>query len=177
MGAGRSTVGVVWQEGGPGHWIVKLSGLPGAPGETVEIGRNGASNHSPAISDHASLKGPVSRVSIAWIESDAGDASAMGRVMWQSFDARPAAPPTAANDNGTWVTDPGGHGAFGSEPGIVGLTTGDTLVTWVGTDGHAHGRIYPPADASGGPQAGGGSDAPEYATVNAALSDLGPVGA
>jgi hypothetical protein len=32
-------------------------------------------------------------------------------------------------------------------------------------------------DASGSPQAGDGSDAPEYATVNAALSDLGPVGA
>lgn len=179
-GSGRSAVGVVWQEGGPGHWIIKLSGLPGAPGEAVEIGRAGASNHSPAISDHASPKGPAARVSIAWIETPAGNASATGRVMWQSFDAgppAPAAPPTAANDNATWVTDPGGDGAFGSEPGIVGLTTGDTLVTWVGTDGHAHGRLYPPVDAGGGPQAGDGSDAPEYATVNAALGDLGPVGA
>ena len=176
-GSGRSTVGVVWQEGAPGHWIVKLSGLPGAPGAAVEIGRAGASNHSPAIGDYASLEGPVSRVGIAWIESPAGDASAMGRVMWRSFDAAPSAPPTAANDNATWVTDPCGDGAFGSEPGIVGLTTGDTLVTWVGTDGHAHGRLYSPVDASGGPQAGDGSDAPEYATVNAALGDLGPVGA
>jgi hypothetical protein len=178
-GAGRPTVGVEWQEGEPGHWIIKLSGLPGAPGEAVEIGRAGASNHSPAISDHASLKGAASRVSIAWIESPAGEASATGRVMWQSIGAGPAAavaPPTAVNDNVTWVTHPGGDGVFGSEPGIVGLATGDTLVTWVGTDGHAHGRLYPPADASGGLETGDGWDAPEYATVNAALGDLGPVG-
>ena len=181
---GRSTVGVVWQEGAPGHWVIKLSGLPGAPsGQEVTLGPPGASNHSPSISDYPSAGGPVSGVSVAWIESPTGDTSGVGRVMWQGFSVSPFGKPidaaalaVAANDNATWVADLSGTGVIGCEPMVAGLTTGETLVTWIGTDGHAHGRLYP-ADRDADSRIGDHSDAPELAAVNAALGDLGPVGA
>src|SRR5262245_42590114 len=118
-------------------------------------------------------------ISVAWIESPPGDASGVGRVMWQSFAAAPAssaAPEAAANDNARWVTDPGGAGVFGSEPTIAALATGQTLLTWIGTDGHAQGRLYSAVDADTASHAGDGSDAPEHAAVNAVLGDLGLVG-
>jgi len=179
---GRPTVGVAWLEGTPGHWVIKLSGLQGAPpGEEVALGRSGANNHSPSISNHLSAAGDILGFSVAWIESPAGDTSGVGRVLWQRFSAGAGGKPidaaalaVAANDNATWVTDPSGTGVIGCEPAVTGLTTGDTLVTWIGADGHAHGRLYAPVDAS---PAGEGSDAPEYATVNAVLGDLGPIAA
>src|SRR5262249_51070105 len=153
-GAGGTMVGVLREETAPGHWVIKLSGLPGAPpGDEVAVGRAGANNHSPSISGHAAPDG-ASRVSIAWIESPAGDAPAIGRVMWQSSqaDGGGAPPPRiAANDNATGVTDGGGAGVIGCEPGVLGLTSGDPLVTWIGLDGHAQGRLSAPADAGGGP--------------------------
>jgi hypothetical protein len=75
-----------------------------------------------------------------------------------------------ANDNAT--TDRGGARDAGFKLAIFGLTGGDALLTWVGPDGHAHGRLCAPVDSEAG---GHRLDPPEYAAVNAALGDLGPV--
>lgn len=180
---GHPGVSAVWQEGTPGHSVIRLSGLPGAPpGQEVVLGRAGANNHSPSISDQSSAEGHVSRISIAWIESPAGDTSGVGRVMLQRLSAGTVgkaidatALAVAANDNATWVTDSGGTGATGSEPTVAELVTGDTLVAWLGADGHAHGRLYAPLDAT--PRAGDNADGAELAAVNAALGDLGSAAA
>ncbi len=76
-----------------------------------------------------------------------------------------------ANDNA--IVEAPGASESGFEPGILGLSGGDTLLTWVGLDGHAHGHLC-------GPVRDDDDDSwispPEYAAVNAGLSDLGPVG-
>jgi hypothetical protein len=182
---GHPTVGAVWQEGTPGHWVIKLSGLPGAPpGQDILLGRTGANNHSPFIADHSATAGHASRIGIAWIESPAGDTSGMGRIMLQRVSGGALGKPidttaftAAANDNATWVADLYGAGAIGCEPTVAELTTGDTLVTWIGVDGHAHGRLYAPVDAYAAGPHDGRWDEPEHGAVNAVLSDLGPVGA
>lgn len=186
---GRPSVGVVWQEGTPGHWVVRLSGLPGAPpGQDILLGRSGADSHSPFIADDFATTGHVSRIGIAWIESPAGDTSGIGRIMLQRVGAGalgkpvdPGAFASAANDNATlnaaWVADLYGAGVVGCEPAVAELATGDTLVTWIGVDGHAHGRLYAPLDGDTDWLAENRSDDPEHAAVNALLSDLGPVGA
>ncbi len=75
-----------------------------------------------------------------------------------------------ANDN-TIIEAPGARES-GFEPAVFGLSGGETLLTWVGLDGHAHGHLC-------GPVRDDDDDSwispPEYAAVNAALSDLGPV--
>ena len=79
----------------------------------------------------------------------------------------------AANDNPIWVAQ-NGVGVLGCEPVVADLASGDTFLAWVGSDGIAHGHIYPPErqfTSDGGDHA----DAPEYAAVNASLADLGPV--
>ena len=175
----RSAVGVVREEGSPGFRVVTLSGLPGAPtGETIALGRADANNHSPSLSSCASDLGQVSRIGIVWIESPFGDTSGVGAVMLQRLCPVSggkavdwAALATAANDNAVQVIDVGGVGAIGSSPTIAELATGHTCVAWIGPDGHARGHLYPPVDA------GDASDHPAYAAVNAALDDLGPVGA
>ncbi len=50
------------------------------------------------------------------------------------------------------------------------LATGDTVIAWIGADGHVHGHLYPPVHANGA------ADAPGHAEINAALDDLGPFG-
>jgi hypothetical protein len=175
----RSAVGVVREEGTPGFRVVTLSGLPGAPtGETIPLGRADANNHSPSLSSCASDFGQVSRIGIVWIESPFGDTSGVGAVMLQRLCPASggkvidwAALATAANDNAVQVIDVGGVGAIGSSPTIAELATGHTCVAWIGPDGHARGHLYPPVDADDA------SDHPAYAAVNAALDDLGPVGA
>ena len=175
----RSAVGVVREEGTPGFRVVTLSGLPGAPaGETIALGRADANNHSPSLGSSASDLGQVSRIGIVWIESPIGDTSGVGAVMLQRLCAASggkavdwAALAIAANDNAVQVTDVGGVGAIGSSPTVAELATGHTCVAWIGPDGHARGHLYPPVDA------GDASDHPAYAAVNAALDDLGPVGA
>ncbi len=165
---GHSTLGAVWQEGAPGHCVVKLRDLRASPPQAeaeITVGNAYGNNHSPSISDHKSGAGRVSAINVAWIESPAGDPSGAGRIMWQSFDASKLAEP--ANDNATWVSGPHGIGAIGYQPAIAGLEGGDTLVTWIGVDGNVHGHVYAPEDADA-------ADAPHYASVNAALGDLGP---
>ena len=182
---GRPAVGVVWQEGAPGHWLIKLSGLPGAPpGQEILLGRPGANNYSPSLDDHSATAGHVSRIGVTWIESPPGDTSGIGRIMLQRVSVSalgkpidPTAFAIAANDNATWVADLYGAGAVGCEPTVAELTTGDTLVTWIGVDRHAHGRLYAPLDVHTVSPADDRSHEPEHAAVNAVLSDLGPVGA
>jgi hypothetical protein len=71
-----------------------------------------------------------------------------------------------ANDNATTYSGD----ALEFETTISGLSAGP-LLTWVGADGHAHGHLALSAEF----EAGGPSKAHEYAALNAALSDLGPV--
>jgi hypothetical protein len=180
------TAGAVREEGLPGFGTVTLSNLPNAPaGEPIKIGRVDANNHSPSIGRCMSDAG-LSRIGLVWIESPLGDTSGMGAVMLQRMGAggaNPADSPVdwpvdwialalAANDNMVRVTDLTGRGAVGSSPTVAELTAGSACVAWIGADGHARGRLYPAADADGG-----GPDEPAYAAVNAALDDLGPVGA
>ena len=136
----------------------------------VALGRDGANNHSPAMSGFASETGNVSRISAVWIESPAGDTSGIGAVMLQRLIVGPGDKPIGsaalavpANDNPAWV------GAIGYAPAVAELTTGDTFVAWIEGDGHAHGRLYPPAHATGA------ADHARYAEINAVLDDLGPV--
>lgn len=174
-----SSVGVLREEGAPGFGVVTLSGFPGAPaGATIAFGRAGANSHSPSLSSFLSDSGQVSRIGLVWIDSPIGDTSGIGAVMLQRFCAASgakaidwAALASAANDNVAQVTDTGGVGAVGSSPTVVELATGHACVAWIGSDGHARGHLYPPIDA------GDASDHPAYAAVNAALEDLGPVGA
>jgi hypothetical protein len=169
--AGQSSIAAVWQEGTPGHGVIKLSDVrasrPGVDQE-VTVGNPEANNHSPSIGDHKPGEGRATAIDIAWVEAAAGDAFGPGRIMWQRFDAAKLS--HAANDNATWVAGAPGIGAIGHEPTIAGLSGGDTLVAWIGPDGHAHGRMYAAGDA-------GAADPPHYASVNAALGDLGPVAA
>lgn len=183
---GRSVGGAVWQAGTPGHRVIKPSGWQGAPpAQEAALGRPDASNHGLSVSEHRSAAGHVSRISLAWIDPPAGDTSGFGRVMLQRISAGSVSKPIdptalagAANDNNaTWVTDASGAGALGCEPAVSGLSTGDTLVTWIDTDGHAHGRLYASAEPSTASPVGDGSDDPAYAAINAALGDLGPAGA
>jgi hypothetical protein len=81
-----------------------------------------------------------------------------------------AALAVAANDNPAWVADLSGADAIGYAPAVAELTTGDTFLAWIGADGHAHGRLYPAAHATGA------ADGARYAEINAVLDDLGPVG-
>jgi hypothetical protein len=165
------------EEGTPGLGVVTLNGfLDVAAGEAITLGRPGANNHSPSISSDALDLGQASRVSIVWIESPAGDTSGVGAVMLQRLSASPgktvawAALATAANDNAAQVTELCGVGAIGSSPAVAELAMGHTLIAWIGADGHAHGRLYPPAHAKGV------ADGPGYAKIDAALDDLGAVG-
>ena len=158
---------VVREEGAPGFNVIKLYASDGAP-TSEHVGRTGFSNHSPSVSGPtSSMQGDASArvISVAWIESAAGDSSGVGRVMWQRF----AADLAPANDNATSVAELNDVGALGCEPAVAGLAGGETLVTWIGADGTAHGRLYPPDDFS----VNGEADA-AYAAVNASLAELGP---
>jgi hypothetical protein len=173
----QPAVGVLRQEGTPGLGIVTLSAfLDASGGETIALGRAGANNHSPSIGTDASHPGPVSRVSIAWVESPAGDTSGIGAVMLQRLSADPgttvawATLAAAANDNAARVTELSGVGAVGSSPAVAELATGHTLIAWIGAGGHAHGRLYPPVHAEGA------TDGPGRAKIDAALADLGEIG-
>jgi hypothetical protein len=158
---------VVRAEGAPGFNVIKLYASDGAP-TSEHVGRAGFSNHSPSVSGPtSSMQGDASArvISVAWIESAPGDSSGVGRVMWQRFTADLA----PANDNATSVAELNDVGALGCEPAVAGLAGGETLVTWIGADGTAHGRLYPPDDFS----VNGEADA-AYAAVNASLAELGP---
>lgn len=132
--------------------LVSPAGEP--TGGDIGIGRAGFNNHSASIG--ISPQG----INVAWVESAAGDASGVGRIMWQRFSGDLA----PANDNATWVT-----GAVGSEPAVAWLAQGETLLTWVDAKGNGHGHLYPPVEADGD------ASAAKYAAVNAALSHLGPI--
>ena len=139
---------VAREEGAPGFNVIKLyaSGPDAAP-TSEHVGRAGFSNHSPSVSSPtSSMQGDASArvISVAWIESAAGDSSGVGRVMWQRF----AADLAPANDNANWVAEHNEVGALGCEPAVAGLAGGETLITWIGADGSAHGRLYPPDDFS-----------------------------
>lgn len=152
--------GLASEHDSPGLGVIRLRGLAsgnGADGGDIVVGRAGFNNHSLSFGGH----------NVAWVESDAGDTSGSGRVMLQGLPAGLS----AANDNPVWASDHHGAGIVGSEPAIADLMSGDTLLTWVGTDGHVHGLLRP----SPGLSAGNGADAPEYAAVNASLADMGPV--
>lgn len=163
---GQSVVGAVWQEGTPGHGVLKLSDVrtsrPGSEGITV--GDPGANNHSAFVSDHRGPDGRLSGINVTWIEAPVGDTSGSGRVMKQRFDAATLA--NAANDNPSWAAGEQILGAVGRDPTIAGLDGGDTFVAWIGPDGQAQGRIYAADDADGrspaeyhfGPAAGPGPD-------------------
>ena len=187
-GVESAASGSAWQEGGPGFGVIKLRGLSpqGEPvGDEIRLGAAGCSNHGFSISEHpADAAGIGPGIDVAWVESAFGDVSGIGRIMFQhcgvltrgsgeAADAAGLAVP--ANDNATWVTDGHGAGALGCRPAVASLDRGDTLVAWVGTDGNAHGRLYSPSEIGGTSPVRGGVDAPEYAAVNAALADLGPV--
>jgi hypothetical protein len=173
----QSIVGAMREERAPGLGVIVLSGIPDAPGEDITLGCAGANNHSPSISGYVSDLGQLSRISIAWIESPAGDTSGIGGVMLQRLNAGPgggsigrAALALAANDNAASVADLSGASAVGCAPAVAELTTGDTVIGWIGADGHVHGRLYPPAYIDGA------ADAPAHARINAALDDLGHFG-
>ncbi len=180
--------GSVWQEGGPGFGVIKLRGLSpqGEPvGNEIRLGVAGCSNHSFSITERpAGAAGIGPGMDVAWVESAFGDVSGIGRIMFQRcgvLTSRSGEPADAAglaapaNDNATWVADGHGAGALGCRPAVASLDGGGTLVAWVGTDGNAHGRLYSPSEIGGTSPVRGGVDAPEYAAVNAALADLGPV--
>jgi hypothetical protein len=153
-------------DGGSGSNVITLHvpGPNGAPTETVAtLGRFGFNNHSASICTISPANSDARMVSAAWIESAIGDTSGLGRVMWQRFDTH-----TAANDNAVWATRADGTGAIGCEPLIAELTSGETLLTWVDADGHAHGKLYAPDHDDAPP-----GDAAGYAAVNASLADLG----
>ena len=148
------------EEGNPGSRVIKLlipAHLTGEGETEATLGRLGFDNHSPSL-------GGSRTISAVWIESQIGDTSGLGRVMWQRLDSH-----AAANDNAVWVTQQDGAGAIGCEPLVTALLGGETLLTWIGADGHAHGKLYPPGDDTGVD-----SDADAYAAVNASLADLGP---
>jgi hypothetical protein len=187
LASGPFPLDIVWREGTPGHWAITFRGAQDdAPSEAaIMLGRPGTTAHSPSISGTISEVGQIPRASIAWIESPLGDAPGVGAVMLQRLggdflrlSSNAVALTAAANDNATWVSDWSGKGAIGSEPSVAELATGDTLVTWVGVDGRAHGRLYAPAEApwAASPSAVDGADDPEHLAVNAALGDLGAVG-
>jgi hypothetical protein len=174
------TIGVLREEGTPGLGIITLGGHDAAAGETIEVGRPGANNHSPSMGSCPTDTVQGTRIGIVWIESPVGDTSAIGAVMLQRLSVGAGgkavdwgALAVAANDNAVQVTDMSGVGAIGSSPTVAELTTGHACVAWIGADGQAHGRIYPPTDADDSDA----SDHPAYAALNAALDDLGPVGA
>jgi hypothetical protein len=173
----QPAAGALREEGTPGLGAITLGALlDAAAGETIALGRPGTNNHSLSVGADASDLGQASRVSIVWIESPAGDTSGIGAVMLQRLSADPgktvawATLASAANDNATQVTELSGAGAIGSSPAVAELTTGHTLIAWIGADSHAHGRLYPPARAKGA------ADGPGYTKIDAALDDLGPVG-
>ena len=174
----RSMIGALREEGTPGLGVIALSGFPWAPAEeSITFGRAGANNHSPSISGYVSDLGQLSRISIAWIESPAGDTSGIGAVMLQRLSAGPggksvdwAALALAANDNAAWVADLSGACAIGCAPAVTELATGDTVVAWIGVDGHVQGRLYSPVHDNSA------ADATWRAEINAALDDLGSFG-
>ncbi len=141
----------------------------GTPRGAATLGLAGANNPSPSIGSDALDAWEASHNSMAWIESAAGDTSGIGAVMLRRL-IDPTVLAAAANDNVEWVTDLRGIGAIGCVPTVADLATGDTLIAWIGADGHVHGRLYPPMHIDGAP---GGI---RHAGVNAALDDLGPVG-
>jgi hypothetical protein len=172
LGDGRPDQVVAREEGAPGFSVIKLYPLSpdGIPiGRDIGIGRAGYNNHSPSISNTPAQGASAHTINVAWIESAAGDASGLGRVMWQRF-AGDLAP---ANDNATWVADRHGTSVVGCEPSVAGLAGGETLLTWIDADGNAHGRLYP----AGEPASENSVDAEAYAVVNAALAELGLVAA
>lgn len=149
----------------------------GTPRGAATLGLASANNPGLSVSNDASNAWKTSHNSMAWIESAAGDTSGIGAVMLRRLDGSddgklidPAAIAAAANDNVEWVTDLRGIGAIGCLPTVADLATGDTLIAWIGADGHVHGRLYPPMHVDGAP------DGTRHAGVNAALDDLGPVG-
>jgi len=140
--------------------------------------------------------GAGSGLNLGWVASDATDAPGEGRIMMQRFaltygdSGGPSLVPItvahgafhtisefaaveanedgAANDNSVWVGDEDGTGgAIGRLPTIATLDTGDTLVAWVGSEGHVHGKLYGTGEDNG-------AVAPEHVAINAALADLTP---
>src|SRR5262245_43972897 len=137
-----------------------------------------------------------SGLNLVWVASDAADVPGVGRIMLQRFQlqggqdgapsqlipvdllgpalhriAHDSALETglsgAANDNSVWVGDEDGAGAFGRQPSVATLDTGDVLVAWIGAEGHVHGKLYARDEA--------GTAAPQtYAAINEALADLTP---
>jgi hypothetical protein len=185
---------LAWSEGG----ALKLRGLTsqGTPfgGEiTIETGEIDV--HGLAISGFGSGEGAPAGVSVAWVAA-AGDGSGLGRIVMQRFSAgfdengEPAALKplpvehqapagffagllqawfNTANDNAIEIA------ALGREPVLNVLNSGDTLVAWVGADAHVHGALIPaPAQDETGNVASK-PDVGEYAALNAALAELGPV--
>jgi hypothetical protein len=66
----------------------------------------------------------------------------------------------------------------GRDPKVTGLHTGDTLIAWIGGDDHLHAKLYPPNGVVvPSDQDLNDLTATEYALVNTALADLGPVAA
>jgi hypothetical protein len=75
-----------------------------------------------------------------------------------------------ANDNS--IVEAPGARERGFEPAIFALNNGDTLLTWVGPDGHAHGHLCGSAQNDDDDS---WISPPKYAILNSELSDLGPV--
>ena len=145
----------------------------------------------------------ASGINVAWVAST-GD-SAFGRIMLQRYqivldaagdpaslqaagldgqneasavrDAADAAVIGAANDNAIWVGAEDGtdSGVIGRDPAVAGLHTGDVLVSWIGQDNQVHAKLYPPNGVVVPSDANNDVGAAEYAAVNAALANLGPV--
>ncbi len=154
---------------------------PNDPGDTIDVTASG--------------------INVAWVAST-GD-SAFGRIMLQRYqvvldaagdpaallaagldgqnelnpvrDPADAAVIGAANDNPIWIGDEGGGGVIGRDPAVAGLHTGDVLVSWIGEDNQVHAKLYPPNGVVVPSDANNDVGAAEYAAVNAALANLGPV--
>lgn len=124
---------------------------------------NDGSGHDPVTP--AGVSGSSSHI-VYTSAFDLGEAKFQGVFKYARLDSLRA----PANDN-TIVEAPGAR-ERGFEPGILSLHGGDTLLTWVGPDGHAHGHVCGPMR---GEDDDGWISPPKYAAVNSGLSDLGRV--
>lgn len=185
---------LAWSEGD----TLKLRGLTseGTPfGGEITIETGGADEHSLAISGFGSDGGAPAGVSVAWVAA-AGDGSGFGRIVMQRFSVgfdetgeaaalnpvpveHGSAAALSKGLGGTWLNTANDNtieiAALGREPILNAVNSGDTLVAWIGADAHLHGALIP---APAHDEAGGDAskpDAGEYAALNAALADLGPV--
>jgi hypothetical protein len=197
--------GVAWVESDGEASSIRLRGVTtdGVPfGTEFTIGMEGRRNYGLAIDGHDVAGGPAtgdldgSSLNVCWVESPAGDASGVGRIMAVKFhvvldghhrptDLMPASLNVAstatdfrfdvaidaANDNAMWVgygEEHGLTGALGSDPTVVGLLSGDVLVGWIDQANRVQAKLLPPCDAGPATARPG-----ERAQAGSALPDVG----